>query len=175
VVAEFLRSFPQVDVRLLPLDRTVDLVEEGQDVAVRIGELPDSSLIATRVGAIRRIVCASPAYLATRGVPRAPADLAQHDCITFTAVAQPDRWAFPGARGERRVAIHSRLVVNGAEAAVDMATAGLGITRVLSYRPPPPSPRARCECCSRTSSRRRCRSAWSTAKPAFPPPGCAAS
>jgi len=134
VVAEFLRSFPQVDVRLLLLDRMVDLIEEEQDVAVRIGELPDSSLIATRVGAIRRIVCASPAYLAARGVPQAPEDLAQHDCITFTAVAQPDRWAFPGARGERRVGVHSRLVVNAAEAAVDTATAGLGITRVLSYQ-----------------------------------------
>ena len=67
-------------------------------------------------------------------MPRAPADLAQHDCITFTAGAQPDRWAFPGARGERRVAIHSRLVVNGAEAAVDTAIAGLGITRILSYQ-----------------------------------------
>ncbi|HSA82944.1 MAG TPA: LysR family transcriptional regulator [Geminicoccaceae bacterium] len=134
VVAEFLRAFPQVDVRLLLLDRTVDLIDEGQDVAVRIGELPDSSLIATRVGAIRRIVCASPAYLDARGVPRVPGELAQHDCITFTAVAQPDRWAFAGARGERPVPVHSRLVVNGAEAAVDTATAGLGITRVLSYQ-----------------------------------------
>ena len=134
VAIEFLRSFPQVDVRLLLLDRNVDLIEEGQDIAVRIGELPDSSLIATRVGAIRRIVCASPAYLDARGVPEAPEDLAQHDCITFTAEAQPDRWAFAEARGERRVPVHSRLVVNTAEAAVDAAVAGLGITRVLSYQ-----------------------------------------
>ena len=133
VVADFLRSFPQVDLRLLLLDRTVDLIEEGQDVAVRIGDLPDSSLIATRVGAIRRIVCASPAYLAARGVPGTPEELAQHDCITFTEVAQAGRWAFPGERGGHRVAIRSRLVVNGAEAAVDAAVAGLGITRVLSY------------------------------------------
>ncbi|HEX5796707.1 MAG TPA: LysR family transcriptional regulator [Geminicoccaceae bacterium] len=134
VVTEFLRSFRQVDLRLLLLDRTVDLIEEGQDVAVRIGDLPDSSLIATRVGTIRRIVCASPAYLAARGVPGTPEELAQHDCITFTAVAQAGRWAFPGERGERRVAIRSRLVVNGAEAAVDAAVAGLGVTRVLSYQ-----------------------------------------
>jgi len=134
VVAEFLRSFPQVDVRLLLLDRSVDLTEEGQDLAVRIGELPDSSLIATRLGAIRRIVCASPRYLGARGVPKAPEDLAEHDCITFTAVGPPDRWAFPGQRGERRVRVRSRLVVNGAEAAVDAAVADLGITRVLSYQ-----------------------------------------
>jgi DNA-binding transcriptional LysR family regulator len=134
VVVEFLRSFPQVDVRLLLLDRMVDLIDEGQDVAVRIGVLPDSSLIATRVGAIRRIVCASPAYLEGRGAPRAPEDLAHHDCISFTAVDRPDRWAFPAGRGERRVSIHPRLVVNAAEAAVDAAAAGLGITRVLSYQ-----------------------------------------
>ena len=67
-------------------------------------------------------------------MPQAPEDLAEHDCITFTAVAQPERWAFPGERGERRVPIHSRLVVNAAEAAVDAAVAGLGITRVLSYQ-----------------------------------------
>ena len=134
VVAEFLRAFPEVDIRLLLLDRNVDLIEEGQDVAVRIGRLPDSSLIATRVGAIRPIVCASPAYLEARGVPRTPEDLARHECITFTAVAQPDRWTFADARGERRVSIHSRLVVNTAEAAVDAAVAGLGIARVLSYQ-----------------------------------------
>jgi DNA-binding transcriptional LysR family regulator len=134
VVADFLRSFPQVDVRLLLLDRNVDLIEEGQDVAVRIGALPDSTLIATRVGAIRRIVCASPAYLERRGLPEAPEDLADHDCITFTPVGQPDRWVFPGERGERRVPIHSRLVVNTAEAAVDAAVAGLGIACVLSYQ-----------------------------------------
>lgn len=134
VIAEFLRAFPQIDIRLLLLDRNVDLIEEGQDIAVRIGVLPDSTLIATRVGTIRRVVCASPAYLKTRGVPQAPEDLAQHDCITFTALAQPDRWVFPGDRGERRIPIHSRVVVNTAEAAVDAAVAGLGITCVLSYQ-----------------------------------------
>jgi DNA-binding transcriptional LysR family regulator len=134
VVIAFVRAFPQVDVRLLLLDRNVDLIEEGQDVAVRIGELPDSSLIATRVGAVRQIVCASPAYLEAGGVPQAPEDLAHHDCITFTVVAQPDRWSFAGRRRERRVPVHSRLVVNTAEAAVDAAVAGLGITRVVSYQ-----------------------------------------
>ena len=134
VVVEFLRAFPHVRVRLLLLDRNVDLIEEGQDVAVRIGELPDSALIATRVGAVRQIVCASPAYLEARGVPQAPQELMHHDCITFTVVAQPDRWSFAGPRRERRVPVRSRLVVNTAEAAVDAAVAGLGITRVVSYQ-----------------------------------------
>jgi len=134
VVIAFMRAFPEVDVRLLLLDRNVDLIEEGQDVAVRIGELSDSSLIATRVGTVRQIVCASPAYLETRGVPQAPKDLAQHDCISFTVLGQPDRWSFPGGRRERRVRVRSRLVVNTAEAAVDAAVAGLGITRVVSYQ-----------------------------------------
>lgn len=134
VVIAFMRAFPEVDVRLLLLDRNVDLIEEGQDVAVRIGELSDSSLIATRVGTVRQIVCASPAYLEARGVPQAPKDLAQHDCISFTVLGQPDRWSFTGGRRERRVRVRSRLVVNTAEAAVDAAVAGLGITRVVSYQ-----------------------------------------
>lgn len=134
VVIAFMRAFPEVDVRLLLLDRNVDLIEEGQDVAVRIGELSDSSLIATRVGTVRQIVCASPAYLEARGVPQAPKDLAQHDCISFTVLGQPDRWSFAGGRRERRVRVRSRLVVNTAEAAVDAAVAGLGITRVVSYQ-----------------------------------------
>lgn len=134
VVTEYLRVFPRVDVRLMLVDRVVDLIDEGQDVAVRIGELPDSSLIATRVGALRRVVCASPAYLEAHGTPAVPADLARHDCITFTALGPADRWSFPGPAGERPIGVHSRLVVNTAEAAVDAAAAGLGVTRVLSYQ-----------------------------------------
>jgi DNA-binding transcriptional LysR family regulator len=134
VVLEFLRAHPRVDIRMLLVDRVVDLIEEGLDVAVRIGELPDSALIATRVGVMGRIVCASPAYLAARGRPRRPADLAAHDCISFSAAVQVETWTFSGKRGEQRVPVRSRLTVNTAEAAVDAAVAGLGVTRVLSYQ-----------------------------------------
>jgi DNA-binding transcriptional LysR family regulator len=133
VVVEFLRMFPRVTARLLLVDRTVDLIEEGLDVSVRIGALPDSSLIATRVGSIRHITCASPAYLLSRGRPSSPQELRNHDCISFTALSPVERWSFAGPKPQR-VNLHPRLTVNTAEAAIDAAVAGLGITRVLSYQ-----------------------------------------
>jgi DNA-binding transcriptional LysR family regulator len=133
VVVEFLRMFPRVTARLLLVDRTVDLIEEGLDVSVRIGALPDSSLIAARVGSIRHITCASPAYLASRGRPSSPQELRNHDCISFTALSPVERWSFAGPKPQR-VNLHPRLTVNTAEAAIDAAVAGLGITRVLSYQ-----------------------------------------
>ncbi len=115
-------------------DGIVNLQEHGIDLAVRIGELPDSSLIAIRVGTIRRVVCASPAYFAARGTPKTPGDLGGHDCITFGGLASPRNWTFVVNRKPLSVAVRSRLVVNTAEAAVDAAVAGVGITRVLSYQ-----------------------------------------
>lgn len=134
VVAEFLSAHTRVDIRLSLADRNVDLIDEGVDVAIRIGALPDSSLIATRVGSVRRITCASPDYLRQRGTPARPEDLASHDCITFMVLASPDRWSFPTRRGLRNVAVRSRLTVTTAEAAIDAAATGLGVTRVLSYQ-----------------------------------------
>jgi DNA-binding transcriptional LysR family regulator len=133
IVSEFLASFPRVTARLLLVDRVVDLIEEGLDVSLRIGALPDSSLMATRVGTIRHVTCASPAYLKRRGVPSAPQELAGHDCISFTALSQPERWSYPRPKPQR-VSVHPRLLVTTAEAAIDAATAGRGRTRVLSYQ-----------------------------------------
>jgi DNA-binding transcriptional LysR family regulator len=134
VVVELLRCHPRLDVRLVLDDRNVDLIEAGLDVAVRIGALPDSALVATRVGAVKRIACASPAYLRARGTPSQPEQLAAHDCIAFDAVTSPDHWAFPSKRGLRSVVVRPRLAVGHAEAALDAASAGLGVTRVLSYQ-----------------------------------------
>lgn len=134
VAIDFLKAYPDIDLRLVLADRVVNLLEERVDVAVRIGELPDSSLVATRVGLIRRVVCASPAYFAARGTPKRPAELATHDCITFDGLASPEVWTFTKGKSEASVAIHSRLIVNTAEAAIDAATAALGVTRVLSYQ-----------------------------------------
>ena len=140
VVIAFLAAYPDVDIRLALSDRVVNLQEDDIDLAVRIGELPDSSLIATRVGAIREVVCGSPAYLARRGTPRSPADLRAHDCISFEGMTSPAGWKFAlgksGKSGKSTVsvAIRSRLIVNTAEAAIDAATAGLGVARVLSYQ-----------------------------------------
>lgn len=133
IVVEFLKAHAQIDARLALADRVVNLLEERLDVALRIGELPDSSLVAIRVGAIRQVVCASPAYFAARGAPQRPADLARHDCITFEGIASPAAWTF-AARKPIVATLRSRLAVNSAEAAIDAAIAGLGVTRVLSYQ-----------------------------------------
>jgi DNA-binding transcriptional LysR family regulator len=134
VVTEFLKAYPEIDIRLSLADRVVNLLEDSIDLALRIGELPDSSLVATRLGAIRRVVCASPRYFAERGTPRKPDDLGAHDCITFGGLTSPHEWIFTEGKSTRPVAIHSRLVVNTAEAAVDAAVASIGVTRVLSYQ-----------------------------------------
>ena len=132
IMVEFLANFPRVTARMLLVDRVVDLIEEGLDVSLRIGALPDSSLMATRVGAIRQVTCASPGYLVKRGVPSVPQELSGHDCISFTIMSPPDLWRF--AKPQTRVTVAPRLIVNTAEAAIDAAKAGLGIARVLSYQ-----------------------------------------
>ena len=134
IAIEFLEAYPDIDMRFVFLDRVVNLLDERIDLAVRIGELPDSALLATRVGSIRRIICASPRYLATHGTPTTPAELRDHHCVTFEGFAGSGTWTFGPVKKREIVSIHSRLVVNTAEAAVDAAVAGLGLTRVLSYQ-----------------------------------------
>ncbi|CAB3772471.1 LysR family transcriptional regulator [Burkholderia puraquae] len=134
VVAAFLAQYPEIDVRLVLTDRVTHLMEEQIDVALRIGELPDSSFMATRVGSVRRVICASPAYLAAHGTPADPADLARHQCITFEVLASRRAWVFDGEKGELTVPVHSRFAVNTAEAAIDAAVLGVGLIRVLSYQ-----------------------------------------
>jgi DNA-binding transcriptional LysR family regulator len=131
LVTDFLARYREVSVRLTLLDRPTDLVEEGFDAAIRIGALADSSAIATRVGALRRIVVATPAYLKRRGRPKSPGDLAAHDIVAFAGIDGVERWRFAG---DVEAAIRPRLIVNTAEAAIDAAIAGFGITRVLSYQ-----------------------------------------
>jgi DNA-binding transcriptional LysR family regulator len=134
VIAEFLAHYPLITVNLMLTDRVVHLMEEHGDIAVRIGELPDSSLMATRVGTVRRVVCASPAYLSQRGEPTHPADLAGHDCITFEVLESKRAWVFGAGRSQISVPVQSRLTVNTAEAAIDASALGVGLIRVLSYQ-----------------------------------------
>ena len=134
MIGGFLRQYPDVDVRLVLGDRPLNLLDEHVDLAVRIGALPDSSLVAVRVGEVRRVVCASPGYLAERGVPERPGDLAGHDGITFDGLRSPLPWVFRVDRTEVAIPIRSRLTVNTANAAIDAAVDGLGVTRVLSYQ-----------------------------------------
>jgi DNA-binding transcriptional LysR family regulator len=139
VTTEFLAAYPEVTVRLVLGDRIVNLLEDHVDLAVRIGELPDSSLVALRVGTIRRVVCASPTYFAVHGKPKSPGELSAHQCVTFAALMSPDSWVFKVDGVDVSVPVHSRLIVNTAEAAIDAAISGVGVTRVLSYQIDQPS------------------------------------
>ena len=134
VVAEFLAEYPEISINLVLTDRVVHLMDEHADVAVRIGELPDSTLVATRVGSVRRVVCGSPAYLQAHGAPATPQDLAAHECVTFEVMASMRAWVFGMGRREIAVPVQSRLTVNTAEAAIAAATLGVGLIRVLSYQ-----------------------------------------
>lgn len=134
IVLDFLARYSDVTVRMLLLDRIVDLIEEGVDVALRIAHLPDSSLTAVRVGEVRRVVCAAPEYLARRGRPSSPADVPQHDLIAFAPVATPSDWTFATASGALTLKPSARLVANTADVAIAAAIAGRGLTRVLSYQ-----------------------------------------
>ncbi|MFA7416242.1 MAG: LysR family transcriptional regulator [Rhizobium sp.] len=134
VVVEFLKAYPEIDLRLILGDRVVNLTDDHIDLALRIGNLPESTLIATRLGGIRRTVYASPDYLARRGRPEHPRDLAAHDCITFEGISALREWTFMDGKRPFSVPLHARLSVNTAEAAVDAAAAGLGVTRVLAYQ-----------------------------------------
>jgi DNA-binding transcriptional LysR family regulator len=134
VLNEFLQAYPEVTVRLALGDRIVNLLEDHVDLALRIGPLPDSGLIGTHLGSIRRVVCASPVYLAKSGVPAAPRDLAGHECISFELFATANSWRFTVDRADISVPVRARLIVSTAEAAIDAAIAGLGITCVLSYQ-----------------------------------------
>jgi DNA-binding transcriptional LysR family regulator len=134
VIAAFLASYPEIDVRLVQSDRNAQLLDDHIDLAVRIGALPESSMIAVQVGSVRRVVCASPEYLAAHGVPKKPADLSKLSCITFDVLGSTTSWSFVGRAGRNEVPVRSRLLVNTAEAALDAAIAGAGVTRVLSYQ-----------------------------------------
>lgn len=133
VVVEFLSAYPDIDVRLMLTDRVVSLLEEHVDLALRIGELPDSSMVAARLGYTRQVVCASPAYLNAHGIPKTPKELEAHQCITMQVlVSMP--WEFLSGTKATAVPVHARLMVSTAEAAIDAAVAGVGVARVLSYQ-----------------------------------------
>jgi DNA-binding transcriptional LysR family regulator len=135
LLAEFLRRYPQLTVDLLLVDRVVDMVEEDIHLALRIGHLPDSPLVARKLADLQMIVCASPAYLERRGVPQEPADLSRHDCLVFSDAPGIAGWRFKdGAKTERRIRISGRLWVNSLDALVSAAKDGAGLVRVPSWQ-----------------------------------------
>jgi DNA-binding transcriptional LysR family regulator len=138
VVESFLERHPGVSARILLLNRIVDLVREGVDVAVRLAPLPDSGLAAVKLGEVRRLACASPAYLAQAGRPKVPADLAGHECIGLNESGDRELWPFmqrDGARVRARsMQVRTRIALNSAAAALDAAVRGKGIFRPQSYQ-----------------------------------------
>lgn len=136
IVADFLAAFPQIDIRLVLADRNVDLVDDHVDMAVRIGRLPDSGMVATPVGLLRMVACASPVLLAARGVPQAPEELARLPCIAVDTPMPTPSWRFrdPHSGAARDVAVRPRLIVTHPQAAADAAVRGIGFVRLLHYQ-----------------------------------------
>lgn len=134
ILREFLDVHPDISISTLFVDRVVDLIDEGLDVALRIGDLPDSTLTATRIGFVRRVTVASPGYVAANGLPETPKELAAHNIIQPVGLEQAPHWPF-AAGGKTSVArLSPRLSVNTIAAAVESAIAGWGVTRALSYQ-----------------------------------------
>ncbi len=134
IVWDFLAQHPQIDARVVLSDRNAQLVDDQIDLAVRIGALPDSSLVAIRVGGVTNVVCGSPAFLAEHAAPKTPQDLESIPCITLEGPMAGWTFASRGARRHVAVSVKARLAVNSVEAAIDAAVAGVGLTRVLSYQ-----------------------------------------
>ncbi len=136
VVVEFLAAFPEINVRLALADRNVNLVDDHIDMAVRIGKLADSAMVATAIGVMRWVTCASPALLAAEGVPREPADLARYPCVTVDAPLPAPYWRFRQPHSETAIDVHvrQRLTVTTPEAAAEAASLSVGVTRLLHYQ-----------------------------------------
>lgn len=133
VVTEYLAIHPDVNIELLLLDRIVDLVEEGIDIAVRVAHLPDSSMIAHTVGETRRVVVASPQWIKAAGLPKSPADLRGTRCVSFTGAVSPARWTFRASRKRVQVPVKSALITNQIDAAVHACVAGAGFGQFFCY------------------------------------------
>ena len=134
LVASFVDAHPALRAELVLSDRYLDLLEEGLDVAVRIGQLADSGLVARRVGEVRRVVVAAPSYLAWRGTPGEPAELSSHSIVFTSGRGTPVEWRFRDGGRERVVRLAPRLIVNQVDAALSAARDGLGVASGLSYQ-----------------------------------------
>jgi len=136
-IVDYLQRYPDMEVSAVFLDRVVNLLEEGFDVGVRIGELPDSSMRAIRVGQVRRILCASTDYLEKHGIPNNPAELLSHNIISASGVSPTNEWKFSQGLKLFSVRVKPKLTVSSNDAAIEAACQGLGITRLMSYQVAP--------------------------------------
>ena len=133
-IIDYMQRYPAVEVSVVFVDRLVNLLEEGIDVAVRIGELPDSSYRALKVGSVRRVLCASPAYLAEHGVPETPDDLTAHKVILARGLNAAAEFRFLGNKRDHTIKVKPRLMVTDTASAIAAAENGLGITSLISYQ-----------------------------------------
>lgn len=133
-VVDYLQKYPDTEISAMFVDRVVNLLEEGVDVALRIGELSDSSFKALKVGSVRRVVCASPAYIEKHGLPLHPDDLSQHQIVVATNLGPHVEWRFNEKNQVKAVRLKPRLTVTSNDAAIEAAVEGLGITRLISYQ-----------------------------------------
>lgn len=134
VVTQFLAAYPEVAAGLVLTDRVTHFVDDQVDVAIRIGALPDSGMIATRLGSVRRVTCASPDYLNTYGIPATPDDVAKHNIISFRSLSAPGNWVFESNGAGITVPLRSRLSVSTIDAGIEAALLGCGLLRPLSYQ-----------------------------------------
>ena len=130
VLSEFLARHPAVQLELLPTDRVIDMVEEGVDIAIRIGRLADTSFMARKIGEDKRLICAAPDYLARHGTPRQPEDLMRHACIVSRERPHLNRWEFRVGGEVREIEVSGRVAVNEGEAQMQFALQGVGIVRL---------------------------------------------
>jgi DNA-binding transcriptional LysR family regulator len=133
IALEFLHEFPEVDLRLLLVDRVVNLLEEKVDLAVRIGSLPDSGMTARHLGEVGMVVCASPAFLERHGAPKHPGEMQNFNCIAWASLGAFRSWLFNENGAERMFPIRVRLTTTLPESALDAAIAGLGVVQLSSY------------------------------------------
>jgi len=134
IVTDYLQRYSEVDISCWFLDRIVNIVDEGIDVAIRLGDLPDSSMQAVRVGQVRRVVCAAPAYLEQHGVPQTPEDLAGHSIVSASGVSSLSEWRFGVDERKQSVRVKPRMTTTTNDSAISAVVAGLGLTQLLSYQ-----------------------------------------
>ncbi|NDH60787.1 MAG: LysR family transcriptional regulator [Alphaproteobacteria bacterium] len=130
VIPEFMARHPLVEIELLPTDRVVDMVEEGVDIAIRIGRLADTSFMARKIGEDKRLICAAPAYLAHHGTPRRPEELTRHNCIVSRERPHLNRWQFRVDNQIREIEVAGRVAVSEGEMQMQLALQGIGIVRL---------------------------------------------
>lgn len=134
IVTEYLQRYPEVSAACLFLDRLVNMLDEGMEVAIRIGELPDSSMQAIRVGQVRRMICAAPGYLEQHGIPQSPDDLSDHSIISVSGITPTPEWRLMVNGVSRSIKLQPRLATTTNDSAITAAVSGFGLTQLLSYQ-----------------------------------------